>query len=428
MTPLDVQRESSDGREGTPTLDANRDWKALLSYLPKDYEQLAVEHKVLHAQWPNSKITNAGELLRFVFVHVGADLPLRQTVTMVGEGGGPKLSAVRLHHKMRNAGPYLGALVERMTSFAREAAPERWDGYELVGVDATTVSGPGSDGVDARIHAAIRLHDLRIPSVQVTDASGGETLRRFAWESGQLVIADRGYSNAPGIAWVIDQGADVLVRVNRGALVLHDDDEQAIDVLDWLRALDGHRASECRARVRVGSGSSSRWIDGRLIGFRLPDNEAADARQRVLREHGPGASDELLEAAGYVALFTTVPSARLSAARCVEAYRLRWQIELQFKRWKSLCRFDRLPNYRDDTIRSWLTAKVLLGLVLDRMASADAELSPPVQLTAQGHRPREPRFGARVGSRRAATRTATVEAHQSSLAGHACRDLADGAA
>jgi hypothetical protein len=81
-------------------------------------------------------------------------------------------------------------------------------------------------------------------------------------------------------------------------------------------------------------------------------------------------NDDQLEAAAYVLLFTTAPSTRMSAARCVEAYRLRWQIELQLKRWKSICHFDMLPNYRDDTMVSWVTAKLLLGLLLDRMGSA----------------------------------------------------------
>src|SRR6202789_371925 len=103
--------------------------------------------------------------------------------------------------------------------------------------------------------------------------------------------------------------------------------------------------------------------------MRLPEKEAEEARGRVRREHGRSVTAEQLEAAAYVMLFTTVPSSRLSASRCVDAYRLRWQIELQWKRWKSLCHFDRLPNYRDDTILSWLTAKVLLGLLLERVAS-----------------------------------------------------------
>ena len=62
---------------------------------------------------------------------------------------------------------------------------------------------------------------------------------------------------------------------------------------------------------------------------------------------------------------------------CLELYRLRWQIELAFKRWKSLCHFDRLPNYRDDTILSWLYAKLLLALLMQRMASGASALFPP---------------------------------------------------
>jgi len=422
------------------TLDPNRDWKTLLSFLPRDYEQLAVEHKQVRLQWANAKITCADELLRLIFVHVGADLPLRQTVVVVAKGGGPKLSAVRLHLKLRASLPYLQALITRMTSVV-PGADERWSGYELVATDATTVSGPGSEGVDARIHTVIRLHDLAILHTQITDVSGGETLKRFAWSKGQLILADRGYSTAPGIAWAVHQGADVLVRVNRGALPLFEadgdgdrdrdrddsDPDLDIDVLEWCRTLPGHRAHERVAQVEHRDGRIKRRINGRLIGFRLPDAEAEEARERVLREHGAKTTSDQLEAASYVILFTTAPAQRMSAARCVEAYRLRWQIELQFKRWKSICHFDRLPNYTDDTIRAWLSAKVLLGLILDRMSSrsASSELSPPVRFAVRGAKPREQRFGARVGSRRAADRQATVEAHHDSLAGHRRRDSAN---
>ena len=54
---------------------------------------------------------------------------------------------------------------------------------------------------------------------------------------------------------------------------------------------------------------------------------------------------------------------------------LRWQVELLFKRWKSLCGFDRLPNYLDETILAWMYAKVLLALLMEQMASS--ALSPP---------------------------------------------------
>jgi hypothetical protein len=276
---------------------------------------------------------------------------------------------------MRRAQPYLAALVARMVPVAA-GAPEQWGGYEMVCVDATAVSGPGADGTDARLHAVIRLHDLGVVRAEVTGGTGGETLKRFFWTPGQLVIADRGYANAPGLAWVVDHDADVLVRVNRGSLPLQREDGTPIDVLAWCRSLVGHAAAQVNAQAIAHEGRSRRVIHGRLVGFRLPDDEAEQARQRVRREYGADASDEQLEAASYVALFTTAPVGRLSAPRCAEAYRLRWQIELQFKRWKSLCHFDRLPNYRDDTIQSWLTAKLLLGVLLDRIGAAPLPVPP----------------------------------------------------
>jgi hypothetical protein len=368
-------------------IDPARDWKTLLSYLPEDYEELALEHRVLNTQWPNARVTDAATLLRFILLHVGADLALRQTVATIAKSGGPRVAQVWLHKKMRRAQPYLAALVERLLLVsANEPTPERWAGYEVVCLDGSTVSGPGAEGADARMHAVVRLHDLRICDVLVTSDSEGETLRRFIWQPDQLVIVDRGYANPAGVGWVVDHGADVLVRVNRGSLPLYDGQGKLIDVLEWCRQLPSYRTGERAAWTHhhgPAGTARKRTVGGRLIGIRLPDKETQQARERVRREYGTATNAEQLEAAGYVILFTTAPAPRLSAARSVEAYRLRWQIELQWKRWKSLCHFDRLPNYRDDTILSWLTAKVLLGVLLDRigsvtLATASAATSRPL--------------------------------------------------
>jgi hypothetical protein len=354
------------------TITSDKDWKALVGHLPADLEQLAREHRVLNPQWPNAKVTDAQTLLRMILLHVGADLPLRQTVAVMARAGGPKVAQVWLHKKMRCAQPFLAALVERMVSDVnREASPERWAGYEMLCMDGSTVSGPGAEGIDVRMHGVIRLHDLRVCGIRVTCVSEGETLRNFTWGEGQLIIVDRGYSNAPGIMWTVTQGADVLVRVNRGALPVYKEDGTAtIDVLDWCRGLRGHDAAERTVAIAHGPTRRRQLLQGRLIGLHLPEAQALEARARTRREEGPSVTDEHLEASEYIVLFTTAPAARLSAERCVDAYRLRWQIELQWKRWKSLCHFDRLPNYRDDTMASWLTAKVLLGLLLDRIGSS----------------------------------------------------------
>ena len=81
----------------TPSLMHDENWRTLLGCLPPDYEELALKHKQLLTQYGNAKVKDADTLLRFIFLHAGADLPLRQTVMLMAEAGGPRLSPMRLH-------------------------------------------------------------------------------------------------------------------------------------------------------------------------------------------------------------------------------------------------------------------------------------------------------------------------------------------
>jgi hypothetical protein len=294
-----------------------------------------------------------------------------------------------------------------MVTWTAEAKPELWAGYTMTLIDGTTLCGPGATGPDARIHTKLRAADVAVLEAMVTDVRGGETFKRFAFESNELVLADRIYCNPPGIAHVLENGADVLLRYNRGSLPLSYQG-QPLDVLARVRTLSGENAV---LDLPVSFEQDDERISGRLIATRLPANEAEKARKRLRKEQGASLTKESLEAAAYVILFTTAPRERMSASRCLDAYRLRWQIELQFKRWKSLCGFDRLPNYRDDTIVAWLYAKVLLGILLDRMTSIRGELSPPVQLAVIERPPRRPRR-TRITAPDGAT---AMEAHEHSL-------------
>jgi hypothetical protein len=361
------------------SLTRDDDWKSLLAFLPKDYKSLADEYKQLRTQYGNAKICDADTLLRFIFVHVGADLPLRQTVALIAEAGGPSLSPMRLHKKMRLAAPYLRALVERMVEWPTEGAPELWGGYFLTAVDATVVCGPGATGTDARIHTKLRVADVSISAVEVTDETGGETFKRFTWERGELVLADRAYCSPSGVQHVLDGQADVLVRYRLGGIELFDASGCAIDVLAQVAHLAVGAGLDLDVEAKLSSGKAP----GRLIAYRLADDAVERARKKLRKEGSVSAP--VMEAAKYVLLFTTALRGRLDAERCLQAYRMRWQIELQFKRWKSLCGFDVLPNYRDDTTLAWLYAKVLLGTLLDRMASIPTELSPPERYASVRH-------------------------------------------
>ncbi len=80
--------------------------------------------------------------------------------------------------------------------------------------------------------------------------------------------------------------------------------------------------------------------------------------------------------ADYVAVFTTAPRGRLSTQRILELYGLRWQVELHIKRDKSIAGLDQLPNFREDTIYTWLCAKLLLTQICRAIPTPAATMPP----------------------------------------------------
>jgi len=356
------------------------DWPMIEAQLPPNWRELAATHGVSPKKQQahlGTKVTDVVVPLRMVLHHVATNTSLKTTAAIAAAAGLVDMSAVALHLWMRRFAPFLTALLAALTNTARDFAAARWAGYEMVIVDASTVSRPGSKGTTVRVHYALRLTDLKIVEVDVTDDKGGETFKRFAAivKPGQLWMGDRGYANPPGVAAIIKKGADVLVRHNRGSLPLYDIHGSLLDVREKLSRLTKPGAPrEWAACVHP---KDHKPIRGRMCAVRLPPDKAEEARVRLKREQGTDVTAESLAMAEFVVLFTTVPRARLVTDQIMELYGLRWQVELSIKRDKSIAGLDRLPNFRDDTIRAWILAKLLLTQIARKIATPEMVAIPP---------------------------------------------------
>ena len=103
------------------------------------------------------------------------------------------------------------------------------------------------------------------------------------------------------------------------------------------------------------------------------------ARKRILRkaqQGGPKPRPETLEYAAYVMVFTTLPRKEFSADEVLEWYRVRWQIELVFKRMKSLAALGQLPKHDDRSSRAWLYGKLLVALLGQKLMRLGRDISP----------------------------------------------------
>ena len=73
---------------------------------------------------------------------------------------------------------------------------------------------------------------------------------------------------------------------------------------------------------------------------------------------------ETMEYAKYVIIFTNYPEDSFSDVEILEWYRGRWQVELTFKRFKSIAQLGHLPKYRDDSSEAWLYGKLFVKLFI----------------------------------------------------------------
>ncbi len=149
-----------------------------------------------------------------------------------------------------------------------------------------------------------------------------------------------------------------------------------LDPLEHLRSLQVGECGQWPVWVRIDK--HKRLIAGRLCAVKKSAAAAQKARQRVLRESQRGGAQvrpETLEAADYVFVFTTLSSA-VEPQVVMELYRGRWQIELAFKRLKSLVQLGHLKKHDALAARAWLQGKLLVAFLLDALLETAERISP----------------------------------------------------
>ncbi len=85
---------------------------------------------------------------------------------------------------------------------------------------------------------------------------------------------------------------------------------------------------------------------------------------------------ETLEYAKYMIVFTTFPATEFSPTEVLECYCTRWQVELVFKRFKSLGDLGHLPKHDGHSARAWLYGKLFAALLVEKLIGHAPSISP----------------------------------------------------
>lgn len=319
------------------------------------------------------------DLFRTLLLHVGCGWSLRETAVQAKLAGIADVSDVTLLNRLRQAEDWLRQLCQQLWQDNGVSLEPALKGRPVRLVDATVVKEPGQTGGQWRIHYSIRLPSLECEHFDITPVLGkntGERMGRFALQAGELVLADAGYCNPPGVASVVSQGADLCVRLNRTSLPLSDEKGQPFPLLKKVQMLrKAGQIAEWRVSVQCGS----QKMDGRLCGIRKSEAAAQRAQRKlaIKQQNGKGKdTPENRQYACYVLVFTTLPKDRATARQVLECYRLRWQIELTFKRLKSIVQLGHVPKHDDKSSRAWLYGKLFVALLSQKLARVGSAISP----------------------------------------------------
>lgn len=323
------------------------------------------------------QVKDAVTLLRLALAYGGCGMSLRETCAWAEAAGLASLSDPSLIERLCKASPWLGDIVAALLSEQTPIAAGRWSGYRLRALDATSICEPGADRTTWRLHVGYDLAAGQVDHIELTDGLGAESLQRLRYQPSEIVLGDRCYARPRDLRPVIEDGAHFIVRTGWNSLRLLQPNGSAFDL---FAALAAQAADEGETLVRIEERMDvPEPLILRLVIRRKSPEQAEAERQRLLKDakkRGKTPDPRSLQAAQYILLLTSLPAAAFPTADVLALYRFRWQIELAFKRMKSLAGLDELAAKKPELARAWIYARLIAFLIAERSAGQVPDSSP----------------------------------------------------
>jgi len=350
-----------------PLQELTTQYARLRQELPPESAQMARECQAFQ----RARVLESPEdLLYLVLLYSIGDLSLRE-IAGVCTGSGKPLTDEAVRQRLGACPQWVASLLGKLLPPSR--VPERGEGpWQLLLCDGSQSSGPGAKGTDYRWHVAYDPVAQQIRELQVSDVQRGESLTRFVVGPGTVVLGDRNFAKAPAVVAVRTQGAHLVVRMPPQYLPLWSREGSRFDLVAALQAAGDQRRLSFALQVREEQSGQTLpvWIHALHLNAHQC-NRARRRAHRQARRRGRTPRAQTLFLSEWVLVLTTLSPDELGAADILELYRIRWQVELVIKRYKSLLAAARLRAKRGSPLATvYLVGKLLFAVLVERRALA----------------------------------------------------------
>jgi len=352
------------------------DWEYILSLLPQDWRNKFNELQVLKFGRKFNGPDKEALFLRIMLMHLACGYSFRMTAAQAKSNKLIDVTDVTLFHHFEKCKEFFEWCNEQLLKDNRRNFHDLFSsGRTWKAVDGTVVKEQGCTGSLYRVHYSVYLDTLSADQFLITNSKIGESLARFQVTPGDVIVADRGFSKAPGIFHVTENGGDVLCRYAPSYLKLKTPNNKPLQLKTMLESL---REGEIGDQ-EVSFEHEEKVVAGRICAVKRQQASIEVERKHIIRSaqlKGRKPSEETLFWCNYLLVFTTLKQSEISAQNVLRAYRLRWQIEVVFKRLKSLLELGQLHKHNDNSIKTFLAGKLLIALLIEKMISQAEDFSP----------------------------------------------------
>jgi Transposase DDE domain len=354
----------------TPASLLSGTWPALVAAVARavDLEATAREFKALQRK---RKIQTADALLRLALMLGPGRQSFREAAARSGDAGIAELSDKAVEGRLRKMGDWLAHILTALLA-ERLGTPALANGgvSEVSLVDGSVICAPGK-GQDWRLHARYDPGRGRFADLVLTTTREAEAASRTRICPGRTLIMDRGYARVRNFKAVVAGGGDFITRISWGSVKLYDAEGARIELTKLLAETIQTRDVPVRIKGIACA--------PRLVIQPLPAEAAERQRARRVRKANKNSRNidqRTLQAAGFLMLLTSLPADAQSGERVTDLYRDRWQVEIGFKRLKTLGRLDELPSADPILARTWLLAHLIAAVLTDDLANEIVGFSP----------------------------------------------------
>ena len=337
----------------------------LIKELPESYEEECIRQNAVQ-RWRGVK--NPADLMLLILIHLLNGTSLLEISVIAHTAKLGEMSDVAFMKRLAQCKDWFVSICASLVSRSMEdyRQPSWLSGKTVVAVDASDVVEKGRSRRTYRLHYMFDIFKMSSQQCKITAQSVGESLLNFAMAHGMIVIADRMYSNVRAMLHCVNAGADYILRMRKNSFKTCDQDGNVLDLLSIFRQLKDSEYADIKA-VAVSKDGTSLPVRICAIRKTVEHIEKTMKKLKLLERKGT-ITDGAKEFNEYIVVVTSL-SDEISAEQILFAYRLRWQVEIHFKRLKSILDLGELPKRTPENSLSWLNGKLMVALLIENIIS-----------------------------------------------------------